>query len=146
MAQMTRRAAMQAGGVAVGGMAIDRAVYIRQASAQSRTPAQTMYISMMRTIIAPNSASEIAKRIQEGFVPMMTKEPGFLAYYLLSAPDNELTAISIFQEQAAAEGSNEKALQWMRQNVAALVHSSIRFTVGQALLHKMAWPEGRYLT
>ncbi len=138
MARLTRRAVMQAGGVAVGGIAFDMVGYIRQASAQTRTPAQTMYISMMRTIIAPNSASEIAKRVQEGFVPMMSKEPGFLAYYLLSAPDNELTAISIFQEQAAAEGSNEKALQWMKQNIASLVHSSIQFTVGQALVQKMA--------
>ena len=138
MARLTRRAVMQAGGVAVGGMAFDMVAYIRQASAQTRTPAQTMYISMMRTIIAPNSASEISKRIQEGFVPMMSKEPGFLAYYLLSAPDNELTAISIFQEQAAAEASNEKALQWIKQNIASLVHSSIQFTVGQALVHKRA--------
>jgi quinol monooxygenase YgiN len=70
-----------------------------------------MYISMMRTIIAADTANEIAKRIQEGFVPMNSKEPGFLAYYLLRTPDNELTTISIFQERAAAEASDEKALQ-----------------------------------
>ncbi|MGH8066658.1 MAG: antibiotic biosynthesis monooxygenase [Candidatus Entotheonellia bacterium] len=138
MARLTRRAVMQAGGVFVGGMAFDMAAFIRQAGAQTGTPAQAVYISMMRAMVAPGAASEIAKRVQKGFVPMMSREPGFLAYYLMSGPDNELTTISIFQQQAAADASNEKALQWIKQNIASLVHSSIQFTVGQALVHKTA--------
>jgi quinol monooxygenase YgiN len=138
MARLTRRAVMQAGGVVVGGMAFDMAAFIRQAGAQTGTPAQTMYISIMRAMVAPGAASEIAKRVQEGFVPMISKGPSFLAYYLTSAPDNELTTISIFQEQAAAEASNEKALQWIKQNIASLIHSSLQFMVGQALVHKRA--------
>jgi quinol monooxygenase YgiN len=129
---------MQAGGVAVGGMAFDMTAFVRQAGAQTGIPAQTMYISILRAMVAPGAASEIAKRVQEGFVLMISKAPGFLAYYLTSAPDNELTTISIFQEQAAAEASNEKALQWIKQNIASLIHSSLQFTVGQALVHKRA--------
>jgi quinol monooxygenase YgiN len=138
MARLTRRAVIQVGGVAAGGMAFDMAAYIRQASAQTGAPAQTVYISIMRTMVAPGAASEIAKRVQEGFAPIISRDPGFLAYYLMSAPHNELTTISIFQQQAAADASNEKALQWIKQNVASLVHSSIQFTVGQALVQKMA--------
>jgi quinol monooxygenase YgiN len=48
---------------------------------------------------------------------MLSKEPGFLGYYLVSAPDNELTTISIFQDQAAAEAAVRHTIEWHQQHI-----------------------------
>ena len=40
---------------------------------------------------------------------------GFIAYYVVYAPDDTVTAISIFNDYAGAEESNRRALAWIEQ-------------------------------
>jgi hypothetical protein len=45
MTRLTRRTVVQAGAVAVGGMAIDLLTFIQQAGAQTQTPVPSMALS-----------------------------------------------------------------------------------------------------
>jgi hypothetical protein len=69
---------------------------------------------------------------------MLSKEPGLLGYYLVHAPDpyHELTIISIFKQDAAAEASIHKTLDWFKQHLIRQVQGSVSFTTGQVLMHK----------
>jgi heme-degrading monooxygenase HmoA len=119
-------------------MAIDLLAFIQRASAQPQTPAPSMALSVARIKVAAGSERQIAQHVQESLVPLVSKEPGFQAFYLVSAPGDEVTMISMFQDQKAAEAFTRKTLGWIAQTIAAQVHGSVQFTTGQVLVHKRA--------
>jgi quinol monooxygenase YgiN len=108
---LTRRTVVQAGAVAVGGMAIDLLTFIQQAGAQTQTPVPSMALSVARIKVAAGSEGEIARQVQESFVPLASKEPGFQGFYLVSTPGDEVTMISMFQDQNAAEAFTRKTFR-----------------------------------
>jgi heme-degrading monooxygenase HmoA len=119
-------------------MAVDLFAFIQQASAQAQTPAPSMALSVARIKVTAGSEREIARHVQESFVPLVSKEPGFQAFYLVSTPGDEVEMISMFQDQKAAEAFTRKTLGWIAQTIAAQVHGSVQFTMGQVLVHKRA--------
>src|SRR5262245_47722464 len=75
-------------------------------------------------------AEELTRRIKEGAIPIISDVPGFMAYYVVYAPDDTVTAISIFNDYAGAEESNRRALTWIEQNLAPLL--------GPVIVHTLA--------
>jgi heme-degrading monooxygenase HmoA len=119
-------------------MAVDLLAFIQQASAQTQTPAPSMALSVARIKVAAGSERELARHVQESLVPLVSQEPGFQAFYLVSTPGDEVAMISMFQDQEAAEAFTRKTLGWIAQTIAAQVHGSVQFTTGQVLVHKRA--------
>ena len=94
-----------------------------------------MYISIRK--YKSQSPGEVIRRAGEGFVPIISSAPGFIAYYILDAGDGALASISIFETQAEAEESNRMAADWVKQNLAALVEGPPEITAGEVTVHKM---------
>ena len=62
------------------------------------------------------SPEQIAHRVEKGFVPILKGLPGFKTYYLIVGGD-ELTTVSLFDDQRAALASIEKAATWVKENL-----------------------------
>ena len=98
-----------------------------------------MYASVRRYEgIDPDSVDEIVRRAKEGFVPIVSKGPGFVAYYILDAGDGVLATISVFKDQAGAEESNRAAADWVKENLATLLPNPPEITAGEVRVHKAA--------
>ena len=97
-----------------------------------------MFASIRRGDVVPGAAPEIAQRVEESFLPMISGEPGFLAYYFVSAPDDQAVAITIFEDREGAEASSRKAVEWVKENIASLVPSPLQITEGEVLVSKVA--------
>ncbi len=80
----------------------------------------------------------MAVRIKEGAVPIISDVPGFQAYYVIYAPDDTVTAISIFDSVEAAEESNRRALAWIEQNVGPLLAGPVTAVAGPVIVHTFA--------
>jgi hypothetical protein len=80
--------------------------------------------------------SEAARRVNEGFVPLISQVRGFLAYYWVDAGGSVMVSTSIFQDQAGAEESNRRAADWVRQNIAPLLPNPPQITAGEVVAHK----------
>ena len=94
-----------------------------------------MFISIRKYKV--NSASELAKRVNEGFLPIISKGPGFVSYYLLHSGDNVVASVSVFETQAGAEESNKLAADWVSKNVAELITGGApEITAGEVSAHK----------
>ena len=79
---------------------------------------------------------EAARRVQEGFVPLISKIRGFVAYYWVDAGGGVMISTSIFQDEAGEEESNKLAKEWVRQNnMAALLPNPPRITAGKVVAH-----------
>ena len=97
-----------------------------------------MYASVRRYKTTPGSPAEISRRVNQGFVPIISKAPGFVAYYVVEAANDAVVSISIFQTEAEAEGSNLMARDWVKANIAALFAGPPDITAGTLSVHKTA--------
>lgn len=80
--------------------------------------------------------SEVARRVDEGFAPLISQIPGFLAFYCVDAGNHVIVSTSVFQEQASAEASNRRAENWVQQNIASLLPNPPQVTTGEVFAHK----------
>jgi hypothetical protein len=94
-----------------------------------------MYATMRR-YEGVTDPSEVARRVDEGFVPLISQIPGFLAYYWVDAGGSVMVSTSIFEEQASAEESNRRAADWAQQNIATLLPNPPQITLGEVVAHK----------
>ena len=94
-----------------------------------------MYMSI-RQYEGLEQMDEIARRVEDGFVPTISEVPGFVAYYLVDAGDGSGATITVFENRAAAEESNKKAADWVKENLDPLVPNPPKIWVGEVRVHK----------
>ena len=89
----------------------------RSKSCEADRRERIMFTSIRNYDVRRGSADELARRVREGFVPIMREMEGFRGYYLLDGGRDVLITISMFDSANAALVSNEKAADWVRNNV-----------------------------
>ena len=97
-----------------------------------------MYASIRKYKTNPGKAGELARRVHEGFLPIISKTPGFVAYYVVEAGNDVTASVSVFQSQASAEESNRIAAGWVKENIASFFEGSPEITAGSVTVHKTA--------
>jgi heme-degrading monooxygenase HmoA len=93
-----------------------------------------MFTSIRKYNVRHSSAEELARRAQEGFVPLLRQMPGFRSYYLLDGGPDVLITISRFDSADEAFASNEKAADWVRNNVLEFTKGMPEVMIGNTLI------------
>ena len=97
-----------------------------------------MYAAIRQAKAKAGTAEELASRIKEGAIPIISDVEGFMAYYVIYAPDDTVTAISVFNNFAGAEEANRRALVWIEQNLAPLLAVPASAVAGTVIVHTLA--------
>jgi hypothetical protein len=97
-----------------------------------------MYAAIRQGKARAGMAEELALRIKEGVIPLVSDVPGFMGYYVVYASDDTLTAISMFNNVEAAEESNKRALAWIEQNLGPLLIGPVSAVAGPVIVHTLA--------
>ena len=97
-----------------------------------------MYAAIRQAKAKSGSAEELARRIKDGAVPIISDVDGFMAYYVVYAPDDTVTAIGLFDNAAGAEESNRRALDWIQENLTPLMVGSASAVAGPVIVHTLA--------
>src|SRR5271166_791475 len=98
----------------------------------------SMYAAIRQGKAKAGVAEELVRTIKEGAIPIISDVPGFKAYYVIYAPDDTVTAISIFDDYAGAEESNRRALAWIEQSLAPLLTGPATAVAGPVIVHTLA--------
>ena len=94
-----------------------------------------MYATVRRYEGITNPA-EAGRRVDEGFVPLISQLPGFIAYYWVDAGGGVMISTSIFENQSGAEESTKRAADYVRENMASLLPKPPQITAGEVVAHK----------
>jgi heme-degrading monooxygenase HmoA len=97
-----------------------------------------MYASIREYYIIPGTAEEFLRRVQEGFVPLISQVPGFGAYYVLQVRNDEVVSISLFDTQAGAEESVRRAAAWVAEHLVSFLQGFPEITVGHVSIYQAA--------
>jgi len=98
----------------------------------------SVYASIRQAKAKTGMAEELARRIKEGAIPIISDVEGFKAYYVVYAPDDTVTAISIFNDYAGAAESNKRVLAWIEQNLTPLLAGPATAMAGPVIVHTLA--------
>jgi hypothetical protein len=79
---------------------------------------------------------EAGRRVNEGFVPIISTVPGFVAYDWVDAGDGVMVSTSVFESRDGAEESNRKAADWVKGNLAPLLPNPPQITAGEVVAYR----------
>jgi hypothetical protein len=77
--------------------------------------------------------AEAGKRVEEGFLPIISKIDGFVAYYWIDAGDKVMVSTSVFEDEAGAEASTAAAADYVAENLAELLPNPPQVTAGEVV-------------
>ena len=89
----------------------------------------------VRRYAGVTDSKEAARRVQEGFIPLISKIPGFISYYWVDEGDAVMVSVSVFATREAEEESNRVAADFVKQNqhIARLLPKTPQITTGQVV-------------
>lgn len=82
-----------------------------------------LFAAIRRGKVKPGMAQEFAKRVEAGALPVMKTMDGFKAYYLIAGADDTVIAVSLYTNKTMAEGSTQKLMPWIKENLGPLLAS-----------------------
>ena len=94
-----------------------------------------MYVTVRR-YEGVTDPSEVGRQVDEGFMPIISAMPGFVAYYFVDAGDGVMISTSVFEHKDAEEQSNWRAGDFVAKNLAPLLPNPPQITAGELVAHK----------
>jgi hypothetical protein len=79
---------------------------------------------------------KVAKVAEEGFVPIISDLPGFVAHYTLDAGDGVMVGISVFEHKDAEEESTFLAGEFVAEHLEPLMPNPPQVTAGEVVVYK----------
>jgi hypothetical protein len=94
-----------------------------------------MYIAVRRYegVTNPSDAGRI---VDEGFVPIISWMPGFVAYYWVDAGDGVMISTSVFEHKDAEEQSTFMAGEFVAEHLEPLMPNPPQITAGEVVAYK----------
>ncbi|MFJ1567855.1 hypothetical protein ACIOG8_27175 [Streptomyces erythrochromogenes] len=77
--------------------------------------------------------AEAGRLVDQGFVTLLRRVPGFVSYYWVDAGDGVMVSTSVFEDRAGADESVRRAADFVRENLAALLPTPPQVTAGQVV-------------
>jgi hypothetical protein len=94
-----------------------------------------MYVAVRR-YEGVTDPEKVAQLGQEGFVPIISEMPGFVAHYLVDAGDGVMVATSVFEHKEAEEQSTYRAGEFVGEHLEPLMPNPPQVTAGEVVNYK----------
>jgi hypothetical protein len=87
-------------------------------SQAAQAKASPAYLSVRRYEGIPDAA-KAAQVVNDTWIPIISRIPGFISYYWVDAGDGVMVSTSLFETREGAEDSNRQVKQWRLNTPAA---------------------------
>jgi hypothetical protein len=94
-----------------------------------------MYVAVRR-FEGVSDPQKVAQVAEEGFVPIISELPGFVAHCVVDAGDGVMVGISIFEHKDAEEESTFLAGEFVAKHLAPLLPNPPQVTAGEVVAYK----------
>ena len=94
--------------------------------------AKARYGVMRRFKTKAADAEKTTKQVREGLLPLLSGMAGFASYgLLLESTRDRGASLSAFADRATAEAANQRALAWIKENLAGSLTEPLEVVVGE---------------
>jgi hypothetical protein len=98
--------------------------------------AEQKFASMRRYALRSGSVNEVMHLVDAVFADQIQQLDGFEAYHALDCGRGEILSISLLRDQSAAEESDERALEFVRQKLSGFDIERTEMTAGEVLVSR----------
>ena len=84
--------------------------------------------------VDPDDYETINENTRQGFVPIISASEGFVLYALTNVLPDQLLAVNIFQSEGEMQASNEKAADFVAENLAPYLPEAPQITAGDVVV------------
>jgi hypothetical protein len=92
--------------------------------------------AVVRRYEGVRDSQKVAQLAEEGFVPIISQMPGFVAYYHVDAGDGVIVSTSVFEHKDAEEQSTFRAGEFVQEHLAPLLPNPPQVTAGEVDVYK----------
>ena len=80
---------------------------------------------------------ELTKKVNENFLPKLSKLPGFDGYFLIDSGEGVMSSIGLFDTSTQANESTRVASEWVRdEKLETILKNPPKVTDGEVIFHK----------
>ena len=94
-----------------------------------------MYVAVRR-YEGVSDPQKVAQLVDEGFVPILSEMPGFVAYCFVDAGDGVMVSTGVFEHKDAEEQSTYRAGEFVAEHLAPLLPNPPQVTAGEVVADK----------
>ena len=94
-----------------------------------------MYVAVRR-YEGVTDTQKVGQLVEEGFVPIISELPGFVAYYCVDAGDGVIVSTGVFEHKDAEEQSNFRAGEFVQEHLRPLLPNPPQVTAGEVGIYK----------
>ena len=103
-------------------------------TAVPQSPAQDFYPWLtVRRYEGVADTKKAARVVQEGFVPLISRLPGFISYYWADPGSGVMISVSVYTNREAEEESTRIAAAFVKEHMAALLPNPPQVTAGHVV-------------
>jgi hypothetical protein len=92
--------------------------------------------AVVRRYEGVSDPKKVAQVAEEGFVPIISEMPGFVAYYHVDAGDGVMVTVSVFEHKDAEEQSTFRAGEFVQEHEPTLLPNPPQVTAGEVDVYK----------
>jgi hypothetical protein len=92
--------------------------------------------AVVRRYEGVSDSQKVRQLAEEGFVPIISEMPGFVAYYHVDAGDGVIVSTSVFEHKDAEEQSTFRAGEFVQEHLAPLLPNPPQVTAGEVDVYK----------
>jgi hypothetical protein len=92
-----------------------------------------MYASIR--IYKADSIEDVARMVNEDFLPVLERMPGFLSYYCVAADNGTWATVSIFDTDPQTEESNRLAAEFVQNSEMISLVRRVELITGEVVVH-----------
>lgn len=93
-----------------------------------------MYVAI-RLYDGVKNTSEVATKVRDEFLPIISKIAGFQEYYAVKSGDDTMASISVFKDKPGAEEAVKVATKWVETNMSRLLPNPPKMVGGETVAH-----------
>ncbi len=94
-----------------------------------------MYVAVRR-YDGVSDSQRVAQLVEEGFLPIISEMPGFVAYYNVDVGDGVIVSTSVFEHKDAEEQSSFRAGEFVEEHLAPLMPNPPQVSAGEVVNYK----------
>lgn len=90
--------------------------------------------TVIRTYKLQGTYDQVTQAINNGYLPTLQQEPGYLGYSLVTISETEITTIATFASEADYDNASADEGDWVAQNLAQYLPAPATVTKGNAVI------------
>jgi heme-degrading monooxygenase HmoA len=95
-----------------------------------------MYAVIRTYNLIRGTKEQLVQHVQGSLVPLLNQVPGFRAYFLMDAGDNEVAIVSTFDTLADAQAAERLTKEWVAEYAESCIQGCSKIAAGQVKVQR----------